>query len=780
MKLLLYLSLITSALCLNLDYLDPLKLQTISSPEVQRQAALDVINSLLRNQYSFVAVDVNPILFNDHKDVFSLRTDNGKLNIRASSGVAAVWGFNYYLKKYCKSQVAWQVSRVVIPSTIPEADETVIANDRFRYYQNVCTASYSFVWWDTEDWKRHVTWMALNGINMALAPVAQEAAWTRVYKQLGMTDDEIKEHFTGPGFLAWLRMGNVHGWGGPLPQSWHDRQKQIQEVVTDLMFKLGMIPVFPAFNGHVPKAFEKIFPNTTFHPVETWNKFDEDYCCNLFVDPREPDFKMISKMFMREITAGLGSSHIYTADPFNEIKIQPWSTSLVVETAKAIFSSISEYDKDAVWLVQNWMFVHNPLLWPLKRVNSFLTSVPNGRMLVLDLQSEQWPQYDLYQMYYGQPFIWSMLHNFGGTLGMFGNTKTINKDVYEVRKRENSTMVGIGLTPEGINQNYVIYDLMLESAWRKGPVPDLEEWVSDYAERRYGCNATSIGWKYLLRSVYNFTGLNRVRGKYVMTRRPSFNIRPWAWYKGHDLFEALKNFVYVQNPACSTSGFLHDLVDVTRQALQYKIEQIYMNLQNDRYSNYMVFNYTISSFIDAMTDMQNILATSSDFKITSWLSSARAVSNLPLESSLYDFNARNQITLWGPNGEISDYACKQWAELFKYYYIPRWSTFLSMALDAKTRNEPFDEKGAQRVVRSSVEEKFASINIDYIPSDNPQQLALNLYQKWFSVSGHVDLPMRIIKQDPKKKTTLPDTDTDGEDYNENTPTVIFLHSTTPN
>lgn len=47
-------------------------------------------------------------------------------------------------------------------------------------------------------------------------------------------------------------------------------------------------------------------------------------------------------------------------------------------------------------------------------------------MLVLDLQSEQFPQYKRLESYYGQPFIWCMLHNFGGTLGMFGSVDIIN------------------------------------------------------------------------------------------------------------------------------------------------------------------------------------------------------------------------------------------------------------------------------------------------------------------------------------------------------------------
>ena len=42
------------------------------------------------------------------------------------------------------------------------------------------------------------------------------------------------------------------------------------------------------------------------------------------------------------------------------------------------------------------------------------------------------------------------------------------------------------------------------------------------------------------------------------------------------------------------------------------------------------------------------------------------------DAALYEFNARNQLTLWGPDGQIMDYAGKQWAGLVADYYIPRW------------------------------------------------------------------------------------------------------------
>lgn len=47
-------------------------------------------------------------------------------------------------------------------------------------------------------------------------------------------------------------------------------------------------------------------------------------------------------------------------------------------------------------------------------------------MIILDLQSELYPQYKRLHSYYGQPFIWCMLHNFGGTLGLYGSVENIN------------------------------------------------------------------------------------------------------------------------------------------------------------------------------------------------------------------------------------------------------------------------------------------------------------------------------------------------------------------
>ena len=48
-----------------------------------------------------------------------------------------------------------------------------------------------------------------------------------------------------------------------------------------------------------------------------------------------------------------------------------------------------------------------------------------SRILVLDLYSERSPVYPLTASFAGQPFVWNMLHNFGGKDGMHGSPAAV-------------------------------------------------------------------------------------------------------------------------------------------------------------------------------------------------------------------------------------------------------------------------------------------------------------------------------------------------------------------
>ncbi|XP_052119700.1 alpha-N-acetylglucosaminidase [Frankliniella occidentalis] len=425
-----------------------------------------------------VAVEPDGAPPHAHRDTFRVVKEPGRayVNITGNSGVAAAWGLHHYLTQVCGCHVSWDYDQLALPDPLPDVNMTVTAVDRYRYYQNVCTVSYSFVWWDWARWERELDWMALNGINMALAFTGQEAVWQRVYSQLGLSKEDVDHHFTGPAFLAWQRMGNVRGWAGPLSASWHAHSRLLQHRILDRMRALGIVAVLPAFAGHVPRGFQRLFPNSTTTPLQRWNRFPDEYCCPLLLDPTDPVFHRVGTLFMRELIAEFGTDHIYNSDTFNEMQPSDGRPEYLARVGRAVYDSLVDVDPEAVWMIQNWLFVHDAF-WTEPRAKALLTSVPTGRMLVLDLMAELLPQYRRFPSYYGQPFVWCMLHNFGGTLGMYGASNYVNRNVFEARALANSTMVGTGLTMEGTGQNYVMYDLANELAWRAKPA-NLTEWAA--------------------------------------------------------------------------------------------------------------------------------------------------------------------------------------------------------------------------------------------------------------------------------------------------------------
>lgn len=54
----------------------------------------------------------------------------------------------------------------------------------------------------------------------------------------------------------------------------------------------------------------------------------------------------------------------------------------------------------------------------------------------------------------------------------------------------------------------------------------------NYSIRRYGGwnEYAAETWNILGKTIYNFIGLERIRGHYVITMRPKENIKPWVIY----------------------------------------------------------------------------------------------------------------------------------------------------------------------------------------------------------------------------------------------------------
>jgi alpha-N-acetylglucosaminidase len=186
------------------------------------------------------------------------------------------------------------------------------------------------------------------------------------------------------------------------------------------------------------------------------------------------------------------------------------------------------------------------------------------------------------------------------------------------------------------------------------------------------------------------------------------------WYNITELLDVWELFLDASTNFPKSSLYSHDLVDVTRQFLQNRADEIYLAIiQLYKDKKFTELTQECNTFLDLLVDMDRILFSHSDYLLGTFLESAKAVGQTEQEQLSYAFNAKNQITLWGPNGEISDYANKQWSGVVMDYLYPRWHLFfLAMQVSVKT-NKKLNETEVNERIFQEVELPFNVDNRDY-------------------------------------------------------------------
>ena len=199
--------------------------------------------------------------------------------------------------------------------------------------------------------------MAMNGLNFILSFTGQEYVWQNFYTSIGLTDDEIKDFFSGPTFLAWQRMGNIHGWGGPLDDGWIKKQADLQKQIVQHIRDFGMINILPGFSGHIPQGLLRVFPSANVTRNSDWGSFGANYSEDYLLEPMDPLFSELGKKYYEMITAEFGNDHYFNTDTYNEMTPSSTDLTFLKETNAAIYKTMSSFDSEAVFVMQGWLFI---------------------------------------------------------------------------------------------------------------------------------------------------------------------------------------------------------------------------------------------------------------------------------------------------------------------------------------------------------------------------------------------------------------------------------------
>lgn len=636
----------------------------------------------------FLFEKIEPV--ND-KDSFSLDVSpEGKIVVRGNNANSMAMGLNHYLRYYCLTTVSWYADiPVEMPEKLPLINKPVQAEAKVnrRFFLNYCTYGYTMPFWQWKDWERLIDWIALNGINMPLAITGQESVWYNVWRKIGLTDNEIRSYFTGPAYLPWHRMANIDGWNGPLPQHWLDTQAELQKKILSRERELNMHPVLPAFAGHVPAALKRIYPDANIQHLGEWAGFSQAYRCS-FLNPEEPLFAHIQKLYLEEQAKLFGTDHIYGIDPFNEVDPPCWEPSYLSKVASDIYHTLTTVDPEAEWLQMAWLFYYDQTNWTNERVEALLTGIPNGKMTLLDYHCENVELWQRTERFYGQPYIWCYLGNFGGNTTLTGNVKESGARLENALVAGGNNLQGIGSTLEGLDVVQFPYEYILEKAWTSGETD--EGWTNRLADRHAGFVSKPVreAWNTLFNQVY-------VQVPTTLGILP--NLRPvmkqdnyctTTNYPNAVLLQAWKQLLQVSS--CKRDALRIDIITVGRQllgnyflTLKTEFDRLYEQKDLE------ALKTKAGEMRELLAELDHLNAFHPHCTLSEWISKARDYGHTPELKDYYERNARNLITTWG--GSLNDYANRSWAGLTGDYYARRWDLYLNSVIESVASNRDFNQ-----------------------------------------------------------------------------------------
>lgn len=137
--------------------------------------------------------------------------------------------------------------------------------------------------------------------------------------------------------MQWYRMGNVQGWGGPMPLYWIQSRQQLQMKILARMRELGMTPVLSAFAGHIPSALVRQLPGLNVTRSPDWCGFPEPYGSVYLLEATDPHFQDIGARYMAVQAEMYGDQdHVYNCDTFNEMNPRSNDPAYLTSSSNAV------------------------------------------------------------------------------------------------------------------------------------------------------------------------------------------------------------------------------------------------------------------------------------------------------------------------------------------------------------------------------------------------------------------------------------------------------------
>ncbi len=657
---------------------------------------------------------IDAALAKDGKDVFIITSQNGKPCIKGNNQLSVATGINWYLNHYAHINLTWNnlttdLADAELP--VPTGEERHECNTKYCYDFNTCTFSYSMAFWTWERWQKEIDWMALHGINAPLNLVGLDVVTRNFLRELGVSEDDINKYIAGPGFIAWFAMNNLEGWGGTInapdvkmngnPDWWYTRQEQLCRDMLRRMRELGMQPVIPGFSGQVPNCIVN-------YTIDGFNRNDVinngtwagGYTRPDILKPASQSYRTFAAVYYKHLEKVMGVSEFYSIDPFHEGALPSGVTNEncypnIMAYLDSYYNNVPAEEKakynapeQPKWIIQYWQGV--PQSGAFKAMSSY-----GDRFIGLDLFSDAPGKAKWNTDYFAsRPYIFCMLHNFGGRSGMHGRLESTMNDYFRALAKGNN-MQGIGATPEGTETNPVLYDMLFELPWMNpSNRPTVDEWLQEYTHSRYGIknDKANSAMQILKNSVWACPTDQQGTSEAVILARPSWNVKSvssWStsaiYWDTQDVLLAADELISISNLVNTKDGvanYNYDVIDIIRQAMvDYAAELLPMITAARDAKENAEYERLYKLYLQLMLDLDEMLSYDENFKLERWTSLARNIADevegtTTNDRNWLEWNARTQVTVWSKgNTDLHDYSNRCWAGLIKDFHYKRWKHF---------------------------------------------------------------------------------------------------------
>ncbi|MEV6105833.1 alpha-N-acetylglucosaminidase [Streptomyces sp. NPDC051940] len=564
-----------------------------------------------------------------------------------------------------------------------------------RYAHNPCVTGYSAPYWTWEEWERELDLLALTGYTHVFAPVGQEAVLADFLTAHGYTRAEALAWISLPAHQPWQWMGNLYGFGGGVSEDLLTRRAALGNRIVQRMRRLGITPVMPGFAGYVPADLAARAADCVPVPQSDWQGFDRP----LWLDPAaSAAFPRLARSWYEAQRRHFGEGRAWSADILHE-----GGTAGGVDIAAAgerIQRGMLDACPDGLWVVQGWG--DNPSKELLSRLDA-------DRLLIVDLNADDTPRWARKEAFWGAPWAFGTISNWGGRGYVFGKLPEIASGPPRLLAAGTvlrGRLTGLAHVPESLESNPVVDELVADMVWRDTP-PDLDAWAADYAARRYGVRDPHAerAWRGLMRTAYGLGIGDDVDGSNagpdsLFNARPDLAAEralPWRPrilpYDAED-FEAAWRELLAASLAGS-DAYLHDLVDVTVQVLSnHSRDRLPAVRAAAEAGDVEEFDVQSTAFLDLLDACDRILATRAEFRLGGWLARARRWAapdaGTPAEPLLYD--ALSLLTTWGDTREtarvLHDYAARHSAGLVADFYGMRWRRYFAAVREGLAEGRP--------------------------------------------------------------------------------------------